>query len=164
MKGQVQIALVALTALMVVAGLFLNMLIGSQVEIKQIVKETNVIEAVNRMEAVKKDLPYSLFYSYLEALNREGYTSFSEVKDQDSFKSEVSSVFNEYRDAVKEKSEIIVPGGELSLTSTGSEVAVSFTSTGFLTYDSSSAELSFSIFENPNVTIKIVDDKLVDWF
>jgi hypothetical protein len=164
MKGQVEVVLVALTALMVVAGLYLNMLIGNQIGIKQIAKETDVIEAVNKMEAVKKGLSYSLFYSYLEALNREGYTSFSEVKDQKSFKSEVSSVFNEYRDAVKEKSEIIVPGGELSLTSTGSEVIVSFTSTGFLTYESSSTELSFSIFESPNATIKIVDDKLVDWF
>jgi hypothetical protein len=97
-------------------------------------------------------------------LNRGGYSSFSEVKDQGSFKSEVSSVFNEYRDAVKEKSEIGVPGGELSLTSTGSEVVISFTSTGFLTYESSSTELSFTIFENPNATIKIVNDKLVDWF
>lgn len=164
MKGQVEVALVAVTALIVIGGLYINTLIVSQIGIKQIAKETDVIEAVNKMEAVKKGLPYSLFYSYLEALNREGYSSFSEVKDQESFKSEVSSVFNEYRDAVKEKSEIIVPGGELSLTSNGSEVAVSFTSTGFLTYDSSSTELSFSIFENPNVTIKIVDDKLVDWF
>jgi hypothetical protein len=164
MKGQVEVVLVALTALMVVAGLYLNLLIGNQIGIKQIAKETDVIEGVNKMEAVKKGLPYSLFHSYLEALNRGGYSSFSEVKDQESFKSEVSSVFNEYRDAVKEKSQIDVPGGELSLTSTGSEVTVSFTSAGFLTYESSSTELSFSIFENPNATTKIVDDKLVDWF
>lgn len=164
MKGQVATVLVALSAIMVVAGLYLNSLIGSQVSVKQIAKETDIIDSVNKMEAVKKGLPYSLFYSYSEALKREGYSSFSEVKDQESFKSDVSSVFNEYRDAVKEKSEIIVPDGELSLTSTGSEVTVSFTSTGFLTYESSSTELSFSIFENPNVTIKIVDDKLVDWF
>ena len=164
MKGQVEVALLAVVALMVVGGLYLNLLIGSQVSMKQIVKETDVIEAVNKMETVKKGLPYSLHYSYLEALNRGGYSSFSDVNDQESFKTEVSSVFNEYRDQLKEKTEIIIPGGELSLVSTDLEVTIIFTSTGFLTYESSSKELSFSIFENPNVTIKIVDDKLVDWF
>jgi len=164
MKGQVEIALLAVVALMVVGGLYLNLLIGSQVSVKQIVKETDVIEAVNKMEAVKKGLPYSLHYSYLEALKRGGYSSFSDVSDQENFKAEISSVFNEYKNELEEKTEIIIPGGELSLTSTGSEVTISFTSTSFLTYESSSKELSFSVFENPNVTIKIVDDKLVDWF
>lgn len=163
MKGQVEVALVAVTALVVVGGLFLNLLMGRLINMKEIAKETDIIEAVNKMEAVKKGLPHSLYYSYLEALNRDGYTSFSEVKDEGKLKAEISSVFNEYRDGVEEKTEIIIPSGKFDLTS-GTEVTISFTSIGFLTYESSSTELSFKIAENPNVTVKIVDDKLVDWF
>lgn len=162
MKGQAEIVLVGVISLVVVGGFYLNLLMGREINIKEIAKETAIIEAVNKMESVKKGLPYCLYYSYLESLKREGYTSFSEVKDEDGFKTEISSVFNEYRDGVKEKTDIIIPSGKFNLTSDTEGLTISFTSTGFLTYESSSTELSFSIAENPNVTVRIINDNLVE--
>jgi hypothetical protein len=165
MKGiaVVAIALVAMVAILI-GGFALNVLIGEQINIKQTAKEIEIVRAVNTVESIKRGLPYSLYYSYSEALRMGGYASFSQVENKNGFEANISYIFGEYRNEIEEKASIIIPGGTVNTSSAGDELSISFSSLRFLTYEYSSPEFSFKIFENPNVTIQIKDNQLIERF
>jgi hypothetical protein len=159
-KAVAPIAIVAVVAIIMIVGFILNVFIGSERNKEEIAQEIQIIKAINAVESVKRGLPYALYYSYSEALKRDGHTSFSQVENKDDFKANILSVFQEYMDELEEKSSITVPGGDIALSSSGSELAISFSSSTLLTYEYSSSELSFKISENPNVTIQIENEQL----
>lgn len=162
MKGVIEIALIAAAVLILIEGFFLNVLIGKQITLKQVAKEIEVVKAVNKMESVKRGLPYSLYYSFKEALNRGGYSSFSQVQDLDGLKKNISAIFNEYREELEEKAGIKIPAGEIEIISENDELTLKFSSPGKLRYEYSSNDFSFTIFDNPNVTIMIKDGILME--
>jgi hypothetical protein len=161
MKGVIEIVLVAVLALILVEGFFLNVLIGRQVTFKQTAKEVEIIKSVNKLESVKRGLPYSIYYSFQEALKMGGYSSFSQVNNKEEFKKNISIVFDDYRYELRRVSNIIIPNGRIELIYSGDEITLTFTSQGLLTYEYSSDDFSFKIFDNPNTTIKIENGKLL---
>jgi hypothetical protein len=160
--GPISIALIAATALLLVEGLALNVFIGKEVSLKAYAKEMEVIKAVNLVQSIKRGLPYGLYYSYLEALKRGGYTSFSEVTSEEDFRANISSIFNEYTTKIEERSGVIIPQGSIELSSSDDEVTITFLSPNFLTYTYKSEELTFRISENSNTTIRIIKGQLVE--
>jgi hypothetical protein len=162
MKGIIEIVLVAIVALIVVEGFFLNVLIGKQVTLKQSVKEIEIIKAVNKIESVKRGLPYSLYYSFQEALKTGGYDSFSQVRNKKEFEENVSIIFDEYRQELKQISNINIPDGRIELSYDEDELTLTFSSQGLITYEYFSDDFSFKIFDNPNTTVKIKSGELLE--
>lgn len=160
--GVVAIALVGAVAFLLFTGLVLNVLIGSSVTFRTVAKESEVIKAVNGIEAIKRGMPYALYYSYLETLQRSGYMTYLEVRDKTSFEKNLSTVFGEYRVKLRELSGIVIPAGNVSVKLVGKELLISFTSSGFLTYAYESKELMFQLVEDPNMTIRVANNQLVE--
>jgi hypothetical protein len=162
MKGIIEIALVAVVAIIVAEGFFLNSLIGKQVTLKQTAKEIEIIQSVNKLESVKRGLPYSLYYSFQEALKTGGYDSFSQVGNKKEFEENVSIIFDEYRQELKQISNINIPDGRIELSYDEDELTLTFSSQGLITYEYSSDDFSFKIFDNPNTTVKIKSGELLE--
>jgi len=154
-KGAVEIALAVAIIIIAAVGFYSNVMIGKQITKKELAKEIKVIETINLMEAVKRGLPYALYYSFEEALKRGGYASFSEVQDLENFRLNVSQIFSEYREEIEEKTSVLIPFGKINIAYSDEEVNVSFYSSGLMKYKYASEELSFEIFDNPNVTIRV---------
>ena len=163
MKGVIEIVLIAAIALILIEGFFLNVLIGKQIVLKQNAKEVEIVKSVNKVESVKKGLPYSLYYSFQEALRVSGYDSFSQVRDVEEFEKNISIIFGDYREELRKASSIIIPDGRIELIRDGDELTLTFSSQGLITYEYSSDDFSFQIFDNPNTTVKIKNDELLDY-
>jgi hypothetical protein len=163
MKGIIEIVLIAAIALIVIEGFFLNVLIGKQIALKQTAKEIEIVKSVNKVESVKKGLPYSLYYSFQEALRVGGYDSFSQVEDMEEFEKNISIIFGDYREELRKASSIIIPDGRIELLRDGDELTLTFSSQGLITYEYSSDDFSFQIFDNPNTTVKIKNNELLDY-
>jgi|YelNatPaOPRAMG01_1025707.scaffolds.fasta_scaffold23605_6 hypothetical protein len=163
MKGIIEIVLIAIVAIIVMEGFFLNVLIGKQVTLKQTAKEIEIIKSVNKIESVKKGLPYSLYYSFQEALKVGGYDSFSQVKNMGEFEKNISIIFDDYREELRQASGIIIPNGRIDLNYDGDKLTLTFSSQDLLTYKYSSDDFSFEIFDNPNTTVKIKNGELLDY-
>ncbi|MEM5853176.1 MAG: hypothetical protein QXG39_00910 [Candidatus Aenigmatarchaeota archaeon] len=153
MKGVIEIALVAVAILILLEGFFLNVFIGKQITLKQTAKELEIIKAVNKMESVKRGLPYSLYYSFEEALKRSGYSSFSQVQDLEGFEKNISIIFNEYMEELEEKAGVKISMGKIKIIPNGNELVLQFSSPSSMKYEYSSNDFSFTILDNPNVTI-----------
>jgi len=69
----------------VAEAIFFNSFIEQRITREAIAKENEYLEAVDKMEMVKRGLPFALYYSFKEALRRNGYTSISEVQDMKEF-------------------------------------------------------------------------------
>ena len=154
MKGiaaVVAIALVAVTAFLIGEGIFLNVFIGSSVQRQEVAKELEIVKAVNRMEAVKRGLPYALYYSFLEAAETNDYETIDSIINLEDFETDITGFFDQYRVATEEKTRIVIPQGSTDLTIFDDYVILEFSSNGLLYYESE----SFKLFENSNVTIRI---------
>jgi hypothetical protein len=163
MKGIIEIVLIAAIALILIEGFFLNVLIGKQIALKQTAKEVEIVKSVNKVESVKKGLPYSLYYSFQEALRVSGYDSFSQVRNVEEFEKNISIIFGDYREELRKASSIIIPDGRIELIRDGDELTLTFSSQGLITYEYSSDDFSFQIFDNPNTTVKIKNNELLDY-
>jgi hypothetical protein len=119
---------------------------------------------VNKVEAIKRGLPYALYYSYKEALKRAGVNDISGISDLGELEKNVTIIFNEYRKKVEEKTNIVIPAGKIEIKTSSSGVEVSFSSSSLISYSYSSSSLNFVIKENPNVTIQIVNNELTEKF
>jgi len=163
MKGIIEIVLIAAIALILIEGFFLNVLIGKQIALKQTAKEIEIVKSINKVESVKKGLPYSLYYSFQEALRVGGYDSFSQVEDMEEFEKNISIIFGDYREELRKASSIIIPDGKIELLPDGDELTLTFSSQSLITYEYSSDDFSFQIFDNPNTTVKIKNNELLDY-
>jgi hypothetical protein len=119
---------------------------------------------VNKVEAIKRGLPYALYYSYREALNRAGVDDISKISDLSELEENVTIIFNEYRKKLENITNVVVPAGKIEIKVNSSEVEVSFFSDSLISYSYSSSSLKFVIKENPNVTIQIVNNELIENF
>jgi hypothetical protein len=162
--GPVALALVAAFAIIMIEGIILNVFIFKMIGFKESALEGEYISAVNKVEAIKRGLPYALYYSYREALNRAGINDISLISDLSGLEENVTIIFNEYRKKVEERTNVVVPTGKIEIKANPSEVEVSFFSNSLISYSYSSSSLNFVIKENPNVTIKVVNNELIENF
>lgn len=153
--GLVPIVLAVATTIILLTGVVLNVFIGTQITMKTYAKEAEIVKASNLVQSIKKGLPYALYYSYLEALRRNGYETYLDVVSRDKFRRDVSLVFSEYVKEIEGKSGVVVPNGQVELSSSRKEVVITFSSSGFLEHSYDSEEFSFRILENPNTTVKV---------
>lgn len=161
MKGVapiILIGLVALVSLVVTGGIAANVLIGGQTSQEEARRELEVLVAVNKVESVKRGLPYALYYSFSEAMKTNNFSSVQEINDSINFASNVNTIFNEYRNVSEGKIGVRIPSGEIRLDIIGNEAVLDFSSVGLLSYESPSTKIS----DNPNVTIKISGSSLVE--
>jgi len=162
MKAIVQVVLVAVIAAIVIGGFVLNVLLGSEMNLKEMARETEIIKAINVMESIKRGLPYGLYYSYLEALNMNGYTSYVDVTNKDEFKANFSFVFQQYKEEIRNKTDIVIPSGDFDLSFDEDVLTISLSSSNLLTYEYESADLSFKISDSANATAKIRNGQLLE--
>jgi len=162
--GPVALALVAAFAIIMIEGIILNVFIFKMIGFKESALEEEYIYSVNKVEAIKRGLPYALYYSYREALNRAGVDDISKISDLSELEENVTIIFNEYRKKLENITNVVVPAGKIEIKVNSSEVEVSFFSDSLISYSYSSSSLKFVIKENPNVTIQIVNNELIENF
>jgi len=162
--GPIAVALVAAFAIIMIEGIILNVFVFKMIGFKESTLEEEYISAVNKVEAIKRGLPYALYYSYKEALKRAGVNDISGISDLGELEKNVTIIFNEYRKKVEEKTNIVIPAGKIEIKTSSSGVEVSFSSSSLISYSYSSSSLNFVIKENPNVTIQIVNNELTEKF
>jgi hypothetical protein len=160
MKGiaPVFIGLGVAVSLLIFEGIYFNIFVGTSITKVEMAKELEFIQAVNKVEMVKRGLPYALYYSFNEAMKRNDYTSVKDITDTSNFEKNISSVFNEYTAASKEVTGIDVPAGSVAIVISGNRADLSFTPKEFMKYSSD----WFKIFDSSNVTIKISGSSLVE--
>lgn len=152
------IGFVAVASLLIAEGIFFSVFIGSRITKEETAKELEVIKAANTIEMVKKGLPHALHYSFLEALKENGYNSVEDIKDSNEFVSSINPIFNEYRKASEESIGVKIPVGQITLDVSGNQAVLDFSSTGLLAYETDFVK----VYDNPNVTIKIVGNSLIE--
>jgi hypothetical protein len=173
MKGVVPIiaiAAIAVAALLVAEGIFFNVFIGSSVDKEELAREVEVIRAINKVEAVKRGLPYALYYSFsqgaYEVLKTGGYSSLENVeaigsipvwknKGKTSYPDyvnnisyQMSYIFGKYRQSSED---VKIPGGEIELEVLEDRIKIKFSSSGLLSYESELVKVG----DNPNVTTEV---------
>jgi hypothetical protein len=160
MKGlaPVIIALGAAVIVLVTEAFLFNTFIEQRITREAIARETEFLQGVDKVEMVKRGLPFALYYSLKEALRKNGYSSVSNITDVNSFEKEVEAIFIEYAEASKEEIGVTVPAGNISISLSGDLAEIKFTSSSMLKYNST----WFEIFDNPNITISVKGSELVE--
>jgi hypothetical protein len=173
MKGigpLIAIAAVAVAALLVAEGVYFNVFIGQSVDKEELAKELEVIKAVNKVEAVKRGLPYALYYSFSQAaykvLKTGGYSSLENVetvgsipvwknKDETSYPNyasnisfQTSYIFGEY---TRSSEEVKIPEGETEIEFLEDRIKLKFSSSGLLSYEFELVKVN----DNPNTTTEV---------
>jgi len=161
MKGLaalILVAFVAMASLLLIEGIFFNVFLGERVDKEQAARELEVLNAVNKVEMVKRGLPHALYYSFSESLRSSGYNSVEDIKDSNEFANSVGSVFYEYRKASEDEIGVKIPDGEISLDISGNEATLGFSSSGLLAYETDFVK----VYDIANVTIKIIGNSLIE--
>jgi hypothetical protein len=168
--GPILIALVAMAAILVAEGIFLNIFLGLRVAKEEAARELNVIKAINIVEAIKRGLPNALYYSFsqgaYEVLKTGGYRSTEGLQMIDSIPvwksgtetyfpdystgitSNVNYIFDQY---IQSSREVKIPQGEITINFVEDKASLEFSSSGLLYNESATAK----IYDNPNATIQI---------
>lgn len=155
--GPILIAAVVMVVILVVEGIYFNVFVGTTVTKEEAAKELEVIKAVNTVEAVKRGLPYALYYSFSETLRANSYSSVQDITDTDEFVSSMNTIFNNYRKASEDNIGVKIPSGRIKLSISDNEATLEFSSDGLLSYESSSIKIS----DIADTTIKISGNSLI---
>lgn len=140
-------------------GYLLNVTIHKYLTFQELAREGEIYSISNIINVVERSLGYALFFSYRQAMKELGYKNFSEIQDLQSFTSNVSRIFNEYRKKLEEVSGIKVPNGDIKISSQDNiTIEITFTSPQLITYSYKGSTYSFTIFGNPNTSISFVEE------